>query len=204
MTLRGVPRRPAGQLRRVRRAIQHHSDQRHGVLPRSRRLGVPPRRRDPPSSPPAVATRSGSGVRAAHPGRRPTRWPCCWRTPWTPTRSGNGQDLRHRHRRGRTHRGARRVLRREGRGIGAARLPRAATSSTSATAATSSSKDLRRAVIFGRNDLVKDAPISRVDLLVVPQHPDVPERGTQRTCCAACISHSRRGVRCSSATPRCC
>jgi two-component system, chemotaxis family, CheB/CheR fusion protein len=27
------------------------------------------------------------------------------------------------------------------------------------------SKDLRRAVIFGRNDLVKDAPISRVDLL---------------------------------------
>ncbi|GFG55769.1 chemotaxis protein CheR [Mycolicibacterium agri] len=27
-------------------------------------------------------------------------------------------------------------------------------------------KDLRRAVIFGRNDIVKDAPISRVDLLV--------------------------------------
>ena len=27
-------------------------------------------------------------------------------------------------------------------------------------------KDLRRAVVFGRNDLVKDAPISRVDLLV--------------------------------------
>jgi two-component system, chemotaxis family, CheB/CheR fusion protein len=27
-------------------------------------------------------------------------------------------------------------------------------------------KDLRRAVIFGRNDLVKDAPISRIDLLV--------------------------------------
>ena len=28
------------------------------------------------------------------------------------------------------------------------------------------SKDLRRAVIFGRNDLVQDAPISRIDLLV--------------------------------------
>ena len=27
-------------------------------------------------------------------------------------------------------------------------------------------KDLRRAVIFGRNDLVQDAPISRIDLLV--------------------------------------
>ncbi|RAU99435.1 hypothetical protein DQP56_10895 [Mycolicibacter senuensis] len=27
-------------------------------------------------------------------------------------------------------------------------------------------KDLRRGVIFGHNDLVKDAPISRVDLLV--------------------------------------
>ena len=34
------------------------------------------------------------------------------------------------------------------------------------TATTFFSKDLRRAVIFGRNDLVKDAPISRVDLLV--------------------------------------
>ena len=38
--------------------------------------------------------------------------------------------------------------------------------SSSSTGATCSSKDLRRAVIFGRNDLVKDAPISRVDLLV--------------------------------------
>ena len=28
------------------------------------------------------------------------------------------------------------------------------------------SQDLRRAVIFGRNDIVKDAPISRVDSLV--------------------------------------
>src|SRR5204862_3245445 len=27
-------------------------------------------------------------------------------------------------------------------------------------------KDLRRAVIFGRNDLVQDAPISRIDLLI--------------------------------------
>src|SRR5436305_1976206 len=27
-------------------------------------------------------------------------------------------------------------------------------------------KDLRRCVIFGRNDLVQDAPISRIDLLV--------------------------------------
>src|SRR5262245_66176664 len=27
-------------------------------------------------------------------------------------------------------------------------------------------KDLRRSIIFGRNDLVQDAPISRIDLLV--------------------------------------
>ena len=27
-------------------------------------------------------------------------------------------------------------------------------------------KDLRRTVIFGRNDLVQDAPISRIDLLI--------------------------------------
>jgi two-component system CheB/CheR fusion protein len=28
------------------------------------------------------------------------------------------------------------------------------------------SKDLRRSVIFGRHDLIQDAPISRIDLLV--------------------------------------
>jgi two-component system, chemotaxis family, CheB/CheR fusion protein len=42
-------------------------------------------------------------------------------------------------------------------------------------------KDLRRAVIFGRNDLVKDAPISRVDLLVCRNTLMYLNAGTQRT-----------------------
>ncbi len=42
-------------------------------------------------------------------------------------------------------------------------------------------KDLRRAVIFGRNDLVKDAPISRVDLLVCRNVLMYLNADTQRT-----------------------
>lgn len=42
-------------------------------------------------------------------------------------------------------------------------------------------KDLRRAVIFGRNDLVKDAPISRVDLLVCRNTLMYLNAETQRT-----------------------
>ena len=65
--------------------------------------------------------------------------------------------------------------------------------------------DLRRAVIFGRHDLIQDAPISRVDLLVVPQHADVLQRrdpGQHR----ATGSTSRLPTRasCSWARPRCC
>ena len=42
-------------------------------------------------------------------------------------------------------------------------------------------KDLRRAVIFGRNDLVKDAPISKVDLLVCRNTLMYLNADTQRT-----------------------
>src|ERR1700712_5250912 len=42
-------------------------------------------------------------------------------------------------------------------------------------------KDLRRAVIFGRNDLVKDAPISRVDLLTCRNTLMYLNGETQRT-----------------------
>ena len=42
-------------------------------------------------------------------------------------------------------------------------------------------KDLRRAVIYGRNDLVKDAPISRVDLLVCRNTLMYLNAETQRT-----------------------
>ena len=75
------------------------------------------------------------------------------------------QDLRHRRRRGGARaRPAGRLHRARGRGR-AARAARALLRARPA-AATSFRKDLRRVVIFGRNDLVQDAPISRIDLLV--------------------------------------
>ena len=75
-----------------------------------------------------------------------------------------GEDLRHRRRRG-------------GPGPGPARRPttpgRSRASRRSCWRSTSSEtngryafhKDLRRSVIFGRHDLIQDAPISRIDLL---------------------------------------
>ena len=37
-------------------------------------------------------------------------------------------------------------------------------------------RDLRRCVMFGRHNIVADAPISRIDLLHVPQHADLSRR----------------------------
>ena len=75
-----------------------------------------------------------------------------------------GQDLRDRRRRGGSRGGqSGRLQRKGGRSdsSGASReVPRAVDQSFAFN------KDLRRAVIFGRHDLVKDAPISRVDLIV--------------------------------------
>ena len=42
-------------------------------------------------------------------------------------------------------------------------------------------KDLRRAVIFGRNDLIRDAPISRIDLLACRNTLIYFNSETQRT-----------------------
>ena len=77
-----------------------------------------------------------------------------------------GEDLRHRRRRGGAGPGA------AGAATARARLSRRpARAASSATSSRSSGryvfhKDLRRSVIFGRHDLVQDAPISRLDLLV--------------------------------------
>lgn len=65
-------------------------------------------------------------------------------------------------------------------------------------------KDLRRSVIFGRNDLVQDAPISRIDLLVCRNVLMYLNSETQAKCCPASISRPARAVSCSSARPRCC
>ena len=71
----------------------------------------------------------------------------------------------HRHRRGRARPGAPGGLHRQGDRVGAARACASATSSAPTTGS-SFRNDLRRTVIFGRNNLVQDAPISRLDLLV--------------------------------------
>ena len=57
--------------------------------------------------------------------------------------------------------------------------PRSCWSGTSSrrTADSAFRNDLRRSVIFGRHDLHKDPPISRVDLLVSPQHAHVLRPG---------------------------
>ena len=169
--LRRVPRLPRGATRRVRRALQHDPDQRHRLLPRRRRPGTTcaqevaaaaARRASGPTS------RSGSGAPAAPRARRPTRSRWC-----SPRRSASsefrrpGEDLRHRRRRG----GARR------RAPGAATPPKAgrrrARPSCVEQLLRAARRPLRRSartcaasVIFGRHDLMQDAPISRIDLLV--------------------------------------
>lgn len=64
-------------------------------------------------------------------------------------------------------------------------------------------KDLRRAVIFGRNDLVTDAPISRVDLLVCRNALMYLNAETQRMCWGVYTLRSCPRARCFSGTPRC-
>ena len=75
------------------------------------------------------------------------------------------EDLRDRHRRGRApaRRGWRSTRPRR-----SSRSPPSCASATSSapTSASAFRKDLRRTVIFGRNNLVQDAPISRLDLLI--------------------------------------
>ena len=87
-----------------------------------------------------------------------------------------GEDLRHRRRRGGARPGPRR--RRIRREQVEARAARRCSSGTSSAPDTRYAfrKDLRRSVIFGRHDLVQDAPISRIDLLRLPQHADVLQR----------------------------
>ena len=65
-------------------------------------------------------------------------------------------------------------------------------------------KDLRRAVIFGRNDLVKDAPISRVDLLVCRNTLMYMNAETQRNVLVRLHFALVPRAHCSSGMPRCC
>ena len=99
----GLPRPPRAAPRRVHRAVQHHPDQRHRLLPRPRGLGPPPSRR--PAR--AAAARRGRPSRSAiwsaglrvrrgglHPRHGAGRGAGAGRVPRA------GEDLRHRRRRG--------------------------------------------------------------------------------------------------------
>ena len=65
-------------------------------------------------------------------------------------------------------------------------------------------KDLRRCVIFGRNNLVQDAPISRLDLLVCRNTLMYFNAETQARILRASTSRCATTACCSSARPRCC
>ena len=78
-----------------------------------------------------------------------------------------GEDLCHRRRRGGAGRSARPASYSDAADWRTCRTACApAISRPPPTARHAFRKDLRRSVIFGRNDLVQDAPISRIDLLV--------------------------------------
>ena len=150
------------------RAVQHAPDQRHRLLPRPADLGVPGR----PSIVPAAA--SSIGGRRAAPGLvrrlRVRRGGLHGRDGAGPraaatTRSASGS-------RSTPPTSTRR------RSTTPARAPTCRARSRTCRADALERffertdqryvfrKDLRRCVIFGRNDLVQDAPISRIDLLV--------------------------------------
>ena len=108
--------------------------------------------------------RSGSGAPGARPARRPTRSRWCSPRRWARRRSGAGEDLRHGRRRGGARPRRATAPTRHRRGGRPARCARALLRARRPRY--TFRKDLRRTVIFGRNDLVQDAPISRIDLLV--------------------------------------
>ncbi|HEV8164961.1 MAG TPA: protein-glutamate O-methyltransferase CheR [Actinomycetota bacterium] len=66
------------------------------------------------------------------------------------------------------------------------------------------SNELRRSVVFGRHDLIQDAPISRIDLLVCRNTLMYLNSDTQAHVLARSTSPCARAATCSSARRRCC
>ena len=60
------------------------------------------------------------------------------------------------------------------------------------------SRDLRKSVIFGRHNIVHDAPISRIDLLVCRNLLIYLETETQNPCCRGCTTRWWMTAACSS------
>ena len=167
-----------------------------------------------PRCSPQGRRRADPGVerRAARRARRRTRWPWCWPRRSASTRSASGS--RSTPPTSTTRRWPRPAP-------GDLHRPGAARASRRTLLERYFEPRRRRyvvpqrtcgaSVIFGRHDLIQDAPISRIDLLALPQHADVlqrrdagadprplPLRAQRRT--AACSSARRR---CCSPTRRC-
>ena len=162
--VRRLRRPPRGPPRRVHRAVQHHPDQRHRLLPRPgawetsaevhRPSCCPKRRRADPGVERRLRGRAG-GVLAGD-GAAPRRS--------GPRVPGAGEDLRHRRRRGGAGAGAHGGVHRPrdaGLPAGAARkLLRRGGRPVRLRAGAAPRRDLRA------QRPVQDAPISRIDLLV--------------------------------------
>ena len=156
------PRRGAGPL-------PGPADPRHALLPRPRVVRRPGRARSSPRSldaPPARTRRSASGCPAARPARRRTRSRSrCWSTSATTARGTRRPDLRHRRQRAGRRAGPGRRLPREHR---RRRLARAAAAvlHPGRREATGSARSVRDLCVFARQDLTRDPPFSRLDLIV--------------------------------------
>ena len=172
--LRGLP---GGPRRGVRPALRHDPDQRHGLLPRRRRPGRSLGREIVPLHPGRASAhgRPGprSGVPAAPPGEEAyTLAIVLAEAMGIGAGPRSRQDLRDRPGRPRPGPGPPGQLRRPGRWRGCPPTTWPGTS-TPRPAGTPSRRNSAAAVIFGRHDLIQDAPISRIDLLCLPQRPDV-------------------------------
>ncbi len=164
-----LPRPPRGAPRGVHPPLQHDPHQRHQLLPRRRGLAATSREEVLPAAPARRSgrARSGSGAPAAPPARRPTRWPWCW-----PRRIGV-DEFRERVKiyatdvdeEALTQARHGDVLRAGARGASRPSC-RERYFEPRRGRATSSARSCAASVIFGRNDLVQDAPISHVDLLI--------------------------------------
>ena len=146
--------------------LRHDPHQRHQLLPRPRGLGLPAR----PSCCPAWSCGAErqpirSGAPAAPPGEEAyTLAMVLAEILGVDGVPRARQDLRHRRRRGGARPGAAR--RRTPRGTSSpCRRRCASATSTRSASASCSARSCAARVIFGRNDLVQDAPISHVDLL---------------------------------------
>jgi two-component system CheB/CheR fusion protein len=145
--------------------------------------------------------RSGCGPRPAPPGRRPTRSRSCSGRPSARTSSGAGSrsttDVDDAAlSKGRQARYTHKELEAIPADLLGKYFERNALGQTFRA-------DLRRSVIFGRNDLVQDAPISRVDLLGPGTLSCTSRPRSRPRSSAASTSPSPRPASSSSASQRC-